>query len=102
MTSESAIPNGAGAVMRHGLSKIAVYRDDRGVLHRRSAVCPHLGCVVAWNPTEHSWDCPCHGSRFDPLGQVINGPAVAPLAEVGDKHEEQSGTPKAEGDHAPR
>ena len=102
VTSESAIPNGAGAVMRHGLSKIAVYRDDRGVLHRRSAVCPHLGCVVAWNPTEHSWDCPCHGSRFDPLGQVINGPAVAPLAEVGDKHEEQSGTPKAEGHHAPR
>lgn len=100
--SESGIPNGAGAVVRHGLSKVAVYRDETGMLHRHSAVCPHLGCVVSWNPTEHSWDCPCHGSRFDPLGQVINGPAVAPLAEVGDEHAAASGTPKLEGYHGPR
>jgi glycine/D-amino acid oxidase-like deaminating enzyme/nitrite reductase/ring-hydroxylating ferredoxin subunit len=102
VASENSIPRGAGAVMRHGLSKVAVYRDDRGVLHRRSAVCPHLGCVVSWNPTERSWDCPCHGSRFDPLGQVINGPAVAPLAELGNETQPASGTSKPEGDHAPR
>jgi glycine/D-amino acid oxidase-like deaminating enzyme/nitrite reductase/ring-hydroxylating ferredoxin subunit len=101
VASESAIPNGSGAVLRHGLAKVAVYRDESGALHRRSAVCPHLGCVVSWNPTEHSWDCPCHGSRFDPLGQVLNGPAITPLAEVGDRRE-QSGTLKPEGHDGPR
>ncbi len=75
-----AVPLGAGCVVRDGLNKIAVCRDALGVLHRRSAVCPHLGCIVAWNPVEHTWDCPCHGSRFDPDGEVINGPAVSPLA----------------------
>src|SRR5438874_2191872 len=58
-----------------GLSKIAAYRDDHGTLHECSAVCPHLGCIVRWNDTEKSWDCPCHGSRFDRFGTVINGPA---------------------------
>jgi len=99
VASERDVPNGAGAVLRHGLSKVAVYRDEDGHLHRRSAVCTHLGCVVSWNPTEHSWDCPCHGSRFDPFGRVLNGPAVAPLAEVGDEHPERSGGPKPEGHH---
>ncbi|HWM86528.1 MAG TPA: FAD-dependent oxidoreductase, partial [Kofleriaceae bacterium] len=66
---------GSGAVMRRGLRKIAVYRDPDGVLHRRSATCPHLGGVVAWNAVEGTWDCPCHGSRFDPLGRVLSGPA---------------------------
>lgn len=71
----------SGAVLRRGLTKVAVYRDERGELHERSAVCPHLGCIVGWNPTEKTWDCPCHGSRFDRLGQVINGPANTALAE---------------------
>jgi glycine/D-amino acid oxidase-like deaminating enzyme/nitrite reductase/ring-hydroxylating ferredoxin subunit len=70
---------GSGAIVRDGLTKIAVYRDDSGALHRCSAVCPHLGGIVAWNPTESSWDCPCHGSRFDPYGKILNGPAAAPL-----------------------
>jgi glycine/D-amino acid oxidase-like deaminating enzyme/nitrite reductase/ring-hydroxylating ferredoxin subunit len=80
--SEDHIARGTGAILRDGLSKIAIYRDADGTLHRRSAVCPHLGCVVAWNPAEHSWDCPCHGSRFDPFGRVLNGPALTPLAEL--------------------
>jgi Rieske Fe-S protein len=71
---------GTGAIVRSGLSKIAVYRDPDGNLHERSAVCTHLGCIVAWNASESSWDCPCHGSRFDPDGKVLNGPAIAPLA----------------------
>lgn len=70
---------GTGDIVRSGLTKIAVYRDPEGNLHERSAVCTHLGCIVAWNATESSWDCPCHGSRFDPDGKVLNGPAMAPL-----------------------
>ena len=76
---------GTGAIVRRGLSKIAVYRDPDGNLHERSAVCTHLGCIVAWNAAESSWDCPCHGSRFDPDGKVLNGPAIAPLAPAEEK-----------------
>ena len=77
--SEEDIPAGSGAIVRKGLKKIAVYRNPDGVLHRHSAVCTHLGCIVAWNSVEKSWDCPCHGSRFDPYGNVLNGPAVDEL-----------------------
>jgi glycine/D-amino acid oxidase-like deaminating enzyme/nitrite reductase/ring-hydroxylating ferredoxin subunit len=77
--SPEAIVPGEGAVVRRGLGKTAVYRDPHGTLHERSAVCPHLGCIVTWNSSEHTWDCPCHGSRFDALGKVINGPANADL-----------------------
>ncbi|HSE62416.1 MAG TPA: FAD-dependent oxidoreductase [Thermoanaerobaculia bacterium] len=69
------IPAGEGAVLVEGVKRIAAYRDPSGAVHRHSAVCVHLGCVVAWNPLEKSWDCPCHGSRFDPYGRVVNGPA---------------------------
>jgi glycine/D-amino acid oxidase-like deaminating enzyme/nitrite reductase/ring-hydroxylating ferredoxin subunit len=55
--------------------KIAAYKDHRGQLHTYSAVCTHLGCIVTWNNSEKSFDCPCHGSRFSPTGRVINGPA---------------------------
>jgi Rieske Fe-S protein len=79
------IGRGDGAVLRQGTAKLAVYRDQQDVLHRRSAVCPHLGCIVQWNPNEKSWDCPCHGSRFDSEGRILNGPAAAPLRPVSDK-----------------
>lgn len=72
-----------GCIVRRGLTKIAAYRDGQGVLHERQAICPHLGCVVAWNSTEQSWDCPCHGSRFDKFGSVINGPANSDLLSCG-------------------
>jgi len=78
----SDIPPGSGAVIRKGTKKIAVYRDEQGNIHQRSAVCPHLYCIVDWNSAERTWDCPCHGSRFDPYGSVINGPAITPLPEV--------------------
>lgn len=64
-----------GGVIRHGLKKVAVYRDTHGKLHECTAVCPHLGGIVHWNHGEKTWDCPCHGSRFDPFGKVLNGPA---------------------------
>jgi len=80
--SVDEIPPGSGAIVRRGLTKIAAYRDPDGVLHERRAACTHLGCVVAWNPNEQSWDCPCHGSRFDPYGRVLNGPAVGELKQI--------------------
>ena len=80
--SEAEVAPGTGVVVRRGLQKIAVHRDDEGHIYERSAVCTHLGCIVAWNNAEKSWDCPCHGSRFSPQGAVLNGPANAPLAEV--------------------
>jgi glycine/D-amino acid oxidase-like deaminating enzyme/nitrite reductase/ring-hydroxylating ferredoxin subunit len=70
---------GEGAVMRRGLSKVAAFRDANGLLHEMSATCPHLGCVVAWNSAEKSWDCPCHGSRFDCQGKLLHGPAITDL-----------------------
>jgi len=78
--SVQEIPNGEGAVIRRGLKKIAVYVDPAGCAHERSAVCPHLGGVVHWNGAEKSWDCPCHGSRFDAYGHVLVGPAKQDLA----------------------
>lgn len=76
------IANGEGRVIRRGIHKIAAYRDEEGTLHEHSAVCTHLKCIVDWNTAEKSWDCPCHGSRFDPLGKVLAGPATADLDEV--------------------
>ena len=78
--SANDIAPGSGAVMRRGLHKIAVYRDPQGAVHERSAVCPHLGCIVHWNGAGNTWDCPCHGSRFDARGHVLNGPANRDLA----------------------
>lgn len=78
------IPAGEGAVLRDGLSKIAVYKDQHQRPHYFSAVCPHLSGIVRWNSVEKTWDCPCHGSRFDRMGQVINGPAVTGLTEIAD------------------
>jgi glycine/D-amino acid oxidase-like deaminating enzyme/nitrite reductase/ring-hydroxylating ferredoxin subunit len=73
------IPRGEGAVVRDGLSMLAVHVDADGRVHESLAVCPHLGCIVRWNRAEHTWDCPCHGSRFDPKGVVIHGPAIVDL-----------------------
>jgi Rieske Fe-S protein len=61
--------------------KIAAWRDDDGILHRVSAVCTHMGCTVRWNDFARTWECPCHGSRFGINGEVLNGPAVRPLAK---------------------
>jgi Rieske Fe-S protein len=78
----SEVPRGEGAILRRGIAKVAVYRDEQGKLHERSAICTHLGCVVRWNSTEKTWDCPCHGSRFQIDGHVVNGPAIQALAKT--------------------
>ena len=80
--SVDEIRPGAGAVIRRGALKVAAYRDESGRVHERSAICRHLGCVVDWNTLEKTWDCPCHGSRYDALGKVIQGPANSDLPEV--------------------
>ena len=80
--SPEDIAAGSGAVIRCGLGKVAAYRDSNGALHEFEAVCPHLGGIVRWNPAETTWDCPCHGSRFDALGKPINGPANSPLTPI--------------------
>lgn len=85
VSSMDEIKRGTGAILRHGMSKIAAYREDAGELPACSAVCPHLGCIVSWNSTERSWDCPCHGSRFDTHEAVFNGPALSPLEAVSSK-----------------
>ena len=85
VSSADEVAAGSGAIMRRGLSKVAIHRDDTGALHEFSAVCTHLGCVVAWNDREKSWDCPCHGSRFDCRdGHVLNGPAIEGLSPAGE------------------
>ena len=78
----SRIPKGEGRVIDQGIDKVAVYRDDAGALHAVSAVCTHLQCIVRWNGADRSWDCPCHGSRFDTAGRVLQGPALADLPQV--------------------
>ena len=77
--SVEEVAPGTGAVLRQGLKKYAVYRDSTGTLTVLSAVCTHLGCIVHWNDVESSWDCPCHGSRFDAGGAMLNGPALHDL-----------------------
>lgn len=68
-----------GAIVRIGGKKVAAYRDPQGALHVMSPVCPHMGCYVHWNEAEVSWDCPCHGARFDATGHLLHGPAVNDL-----------------------
>jgi len=76
------IKPGCGAILRQGLGKVAAYKDETGKVHTCTAVCPHLGAQVQWNDKEKSWDCPAHGSRFNPYGAPLNGPPIRPLEEV--------------------
>ena len=76
------VKRGEGKIVERKGAKVAAYRDEAGAVTLRSATCTHMGCVVAWNPAERTWDCPCHGSRFTPAGKVISGPAEAPLPEA--------------------
>lgn len=77
--SENDIQNNSGAVINKDGKKIAIYKDGNGKVIRMSAICTHMGCVVEWNNDSKTWDCPCHGSRFEKTGEVLNGPAEKPL-----------------------
>lgn len=78
--SVTEVHEGEGKIVSTGGTKVAVARID-GELRAVDPTCTHMGCTVAWNSAEKSWDCPCHGSRFDTRGQVLNGPATTPLAK---------------------
>ncbi|HYM82335.1 MAG TPA: FAD-dependent oxidoreductase [Candidatus Limnocylindria bacterium] len=77
--STTSILRGEGAIVDTRGRKVAVYRNEKGMTHRLSAKCTHLGCTVTWNSAEKTWDCPCHGSRFDRNGRVVTGPAIDDL-----------------------
>jgi len=75
LTSLKSLKDEEGMVIRMNGEFVAMYKDAKGTIHKISAHCTHLGCIIKWNNAEKSWDCPCHGSRFNAVGQVINGPA---------------------------
>ena len=77
-----SVQPGEGKILKLNGRRLAVYRDSNGKVTALSPICTHLGCIVNWNPAESTWDCPCHGSRFQPRGQVLAGPAEAPLEKV--------------------
>jgi Rieske Fe-S protein len=70
---------GEGDIAQLDGERVAAFRDEEGVLHAVSPLCTHMGCQVNWNSGDRSWDCPCHGSRFSPEGEILHGPAVRPL-----------------------
>jgi len=74
-----ALPPGHGGVVQEGGEKVGVYKDPEGRTFPVPTRCPHLGCELAFNPDETSWDCPCHGSRFDHTGKLLDGPAQEDL-----------------------
>lgn len=75
----SELGPGEGGIIERGGEKFAASVDEAGTLHLLSARCTHMGCTVAWNPGERTFDCPCHGSRYSATGEVVNGPAARPL-----------------------
>lgn len=85
--SFNEVKKGKGKIMNINSEKCGVYRDENNGLHIVSAVCPHMKCIVNFNELEKSWDCPCHGSRFDIKGEVIEGPAISglPLKKINSK-----------------
>lgn len=81
-TSTRELKRGEGKILALDRRKVAAYRDEEGKVSMCSPVCTHLKCIVDWNPAEKTWDCPCHGSRFKPTGEVISGPAEEPLQKI--------------------
>ena len=75
----AALEPGQAAIIKVEGENVAAFKDEEGKVHAVSAVCTHMGCLVGWNATDRTWDCPCHGSRFELSGEVIHGPATAPL-----------------------
>jgi glycine/D-amino acid oxidase-like deaminating enzyme/nitrite reductase/ring-hydroxylating ferredoxin subunit len=83
-----AVPCGEGRIIDLRGKRLAAYRDANGRFSLLSPICPHMGCQVAWNTAESTWDCPCHGSRFSATGDIMRGPAEQGLKSLeGDRHD---------------
>jgi Rieske Fe-S protein len=89
------LASGEGAIVDCGGDKLAAYRDEMGGIHAVSPICTHLGCYVQWNSAERTWDCPCHGSRFDLDGHILQGPAVQELSTKSELMPSQSSSTQA-------
>jgi Rieske Fe-S protein len=77
----ASVPAGQGKVVEIDGDKLALYRDPHGVLHVLSAACTHMGCTVQWNNAAQSWDCPCHGGRYRPTGEILCAPPTQALKQ---------------------
>jgi nucleotide-binding universal stress UspA family protein/nitrite reductase/ring-hydroxylating ferredoxin subunit len=75
----SELAPGEGGIIVQAGEKLAAYVDEAGEMHLMSARCTHLGCTVAWSSADHLFECPCHGSRYSPMGEVVGGPATRAL-----------------------
>jgi len=73
------VPVGEGKLFKIGYGKVAIFKDENGQVYTFSPICKHMGCIVDWNSEDKTWDCPCHGSRYDRYGKVIHGPTKADL-----------------------
>ncbi|MGV3545559.1 MAG: Rieske 2Fe-2S domain-containing protein, partial [Pedobacter sp.] len=82
MDSFKEIGRGEGKVVEFEGEKLAIYKDKGGIISALSPVCTHAGCIVSFNAEEKSWDCPCHGGRFDLDGKVLCGPPLSALKQV--------------------
>lgn len=102
--SFAELQKGQAAVLKIRGKNIAAFRDERGHLHTVSAVCTHMGCILGWNDVDRTWDCPCHGARFQFDGEVIHGPATKPLApfQPGDEAEGDDVVEEKEAEGHPR
>jgi Rieske Fe-S protein len=80
--SPDAVGRDEGRIIDHQGKKAAAYRDSAGTLTLLAPQCTHMKCLVKWNNADRTWDCPCHGSRFHPTGEVLSGPAHAPLPRL--------------------
>lgn len=80
------LPAGEGRILLIDGERVGVYKESDGTLYTIKPYCTHMGCVLDWNADESSWDCPCHGSRYDYTGRIINGPAIEPLESSTEEH----------------
>ncbi|PRD57230.1 FAD-dependent oxidoreductase [Sphingobacterium gobiense] len=78
----ATLSRGEGKILNYKGKRIGLFKDERGELFAVDPVCRHAACIVKWNNTERSWDCPCHGARYAPDGRLLNGPSVAPLSQL--------------------
>jgi Rieske Fe-S protein len=86
-----SLKRGEGKILKRQGQRVAAYRDPKGTVTTVSPVCTHMGCLVHWNAAEATWDCPCHGSRFRPTGEVLAGPAESSLEKGGPEEEKEEG-----------